>query len=97
MFSERAPSSRALGDQVRKASKYRGYQLSVGHGSVDNVVRPTRADHIVRQCLDVETLPGHPAGDEQMIRIPAASGRTQTAKRKACSIAGMRSAYRLSQ
>ena len=76
---------------ISLASKYRGYQLSVGHGSVDNVVRPTNADHIVRQCLDVETLPGRPAGDEQLgphtRRIwKGANGETQL---EACSIAGM--------
>jgi len=38
----------------------------VGHGSADNVVRPTNADHIVRQWLDVQTLPGRPKGDEQI-------------------------------
>jgi poly(hydroxyalkanoate) depolymerase family esterase len=68
MFNERAPSSRALGDHVRTASKHRGPwpKISVWHGSADNVVRPSNADHIVRQWLDVQKLPERPTGEEQI-------------------------------
>jgi poly(hydroxyalkanoate) depolymerase family esterase len=93
MFNERAPSSRALGDHVRTASKHRGPwpKISVWHGSADNVVRPTNADHIVRQWLDVQKLPERPAGEEQIgphtRRIwEDASGETRL---EAYSIAGM--------
>jgi poly(hydroxyalkanoate) depolymerase family esterase len=68
MFNERAPSSRALGDHVRTASKHRGPwpKISVWHGSADNVVRPTNAGHIVRQWLDVQKLPEGPTGEEKI-------------------------------
>jgi poly(hydroxyalkanoate) depolymerase family esterase len=68
MFSERAPSSRALGDRVRTASKYRGPwpKISVWHGTADTVVRPTNADHIVRQWLDVHRLPEPPTSEEHI-------------------------------
>jgi poly(hydroxyalkanoate) depolymerase family esterase len=68
MFNERAPSSRALGDHVRTASKHRGPwpKISVWHGSADDVVRPTNSDHIVRQWLEVQKLPERPTGEEQI-------------------------------
>jgi hypothetical protein len=93
MFNERAPSSRALGDHVRAASKHRGPwpKLSVWHGSADNVVRPSNADHIVRQWLNVHGLPEGPTGVEQIglhtRRIwEDANGETRL---EAYSIAGM--------
>lgn len=68
MFNERAPSSRALGDVVRTASNHRGPwpRISVWHGTADTVVRPSNADHIIRQWLDVQKLPERPSGDEQI-------------------------------
>jgi poly(hydroxyalkanoate) depolymerase family esterase len=93
MFNERAPSSRALGDHVRTASKHRGPwpKLSVWHGTADSVVRPTNADHIVRQWLDVQRLPEHPTSEEQIGRHTRrtwkdANGDTRL---EAYSIAGM--------
>jgi poly(hydroxyalkanoate) depolymerase family esterase len=93
MFNERVPSSRALGDQIRAASKHRGPwpKISVWHGSADNVVRPSNADHIVRQWLDVQSLPERPTGEEQIgphtRRIwKDANGATRL---EAYSIAGM--------
>jgi poly(hydroxyalkanoate) depolymerase family esterase len=93
MFNERAPSSRALGDHVRTASKHRGPwpKLSVWHGTADTVVRPTNADHIVRQWLDVQRLPEHPTSEEQIGRHTRrtwkdANGGTRL---EAYSIAGM--------
>ena len=70
MFNERAPSLRALGDHVRTASTHRGPwpKLSVWHGTADTVVRPTNADHIVHQWLDVQRLPEHPTSEEQIGR-----------------------------
>src|SRR5262245_27741553 len=70
MFNEHAPSSRALGDRVRTATKHRGPwpKLSVWHGSADTVVLPTNADHIVRQWLYVQRLPEHPTCEEQIGR-----------------------------
>jgi len=93
MFNERAPSSRALGDHVRTASKHRGPwpKISVWHGNADNVVRPSNADHIVRQWLDVQSLPERPTGEERIgphtRRIwKDANGETRL---EAYSIAGM--------
>jgi poly(hydroxyalkanoate) depolymerase family esterase len=93
MFNERAPSSRALGDHVRAASNHRGPwpKLSVWHGTADTVVRPTNADHIVRQWLDVQRLPEHSTYEEQIGRHTRrswndANGSTRL---EAYSIAGM--------
>jgi poly(hydroxyalkanoate) depolymerase family esterase len=68
MFNERAPSTRALGDHVRAASKHRGPwpKISVWHGAADTVVRPSNADHIVRQWLDVQKLPERPSSEERI-------------------------------
>ena len=70
MFNERAPSSRALGDGVRAASKHRGPwpKISVWHGTADTVVRVSNADHIIRQWLDVQKLPQHASGEEEIGR-----------------------------
>ena len=70
MFNERAPSLRALGDGVRAASKHRGPwpKISVWHGTADTVVRVSNADHIIRQWLDVQKLPQHASGEEEIGR-----------------------------
>jgi hypothetical protein len=93
MFNERAPSSRALGDVVRAASSHRGPwpKISVWHGMADAVVRPSNADHIVRQWLDVQKLPERPSGEERIGRHTRrvwkdASGATRL---EAYNIAGM--------
>ncbi len=68
MFSERAPSSRALGDQVRAASKHRGPwpKISVWHGTADAVVKPSNAEHIVKQWLNVQGLSELPSSEEHI-------------------------------
>jgi poly(hydroxyalkanoate) depolymerase family esterase len=68
MFNERAPSSRALGDQVRAASNHRGPwpKISVWHGTGDTIVRASNADHIIRQWVDVHKIP-EPSAREQRI------------------------------
>ncbi|HEY7309470.1 MAG TPA: PHB depolymerase family esterase, partial [Gemmataceae bacterium] len=70
MFNDRAPSSRALGDQVRGASNHPGPwpKISVWHGTADTVVRPSNADHIIKQWLDVQKLTERPSGEEQIGR-----------------------------
>ena len=59
MFNDRAPSARALGDRVRAASKHRGPwpRISVWHGTADAVVKPSNAEHIVSQWLNVHRVP----------------------------------------
>ena len=93
MFNERAPSSRALGDHVRAASKHRGPwpKISVWHGTADTVVRPCNGDHIIRQWIDVQKLPDRPSEEEQIGRHTRrvwrdATGATQI---EAYSITGM--------
>ncbi|MEH2623300.1 poly(hydroxyalkanoate) depolymerase family esterase [Bradyrhizobium sp. AZCC 1719] len=51
-----------LGDFVRKASKHRGPwpKVSVWHGSADRTVNPGNANEIVKQWLDVHSLPAAP-------------------------------------
>ena len=58
MFTEQSPSRRALGDRVRAASRHQGPwpRISVWHGSADPIVKPSNAEHIVRQWTD---LHGH--------------------------------------
>jgi poly(hydroxyalkanoate) depolymerase family esterase len=92
-FNERAPPSRALGDQVRAASNHRGPwpKISVWHGTADTVVRPSNADHIVRQWLDVQRVGERSSGEEQIGRHTRrvwknANGESQL---EAYSIAGM--------
>jgi poly(hydroxyalkanoate) depolymerase family esterase len=68
MFNERAPSSRALGDHVREASRHHGPwpRISVWQGTADTVVRPSNAEHIIRQWLDVQRLPERSSGEERI-------------------------------
>jgi poly(hydroxyalkanoate) depolymerase family esterase len=93
MFNDRAPSSRALGDHVRAASKHRGPwpKISVWHGTADTVVHPSNGDHIIRQWIDVQKLPDRPSEEEQNGRHTRrvwkdANGDTRL---EAYSIAGM--------
>jgi poly(hydroxyalkanoate) depolymerase family esterase len=61
MQSTSRPASK-LGDFVRKASKHKGPwpKVSVWHGSADRTVNPANADEIVKQWLDVHSLPAAP-------------------------------------
>ncbi len=63
MFNDRAPSGRALGDRVRAASKHRGPwpRISVWHGTADTIVKPSNAEHIVSQWLNVQGLQREPS------------------------------------
>jgi feruloyl esterase len=65
MFQGCAASARALGDRVRAASRHTGPwpKISVWHGSADPIVKPTNADGILRQWINVYGLSGHPAHD----------------------------------
>ena len=63
MFNDQAPSARALGDRVRAASKHDGPwpRISVWHGSADAVVKPSNAEHIVNQWINVQGLQREPS------------------------------------
>jgi poly(hydroxyalkanoate) depolymerase family esterase len=93
MFNDRAPSSRALGDRVRGASRHRGPwpKISVWHGTADTVVRPSNGDHIVRQWLDVQKLPERASSEEQIGRHTRRVWRDANGdlRLEAYSIAGM--------
>jgi poly(hydroxyalkanoate) depolymerase family esterase len=93
MFNERSPSARALGDAVRAASSHRGPWpiISVWHGTADTVVRPSNADHIVRQWLDVQKLPERPSVEERIGRHTRRVWKDENGdtRLEAYSIAGM--------
>jgi hypothetical protein len=52
------PSPRALGDRLRAASKHEGPwpRISVWHGTADAVVKPSNAEHILSQWINVQGL-----------------------------------------
>jgi poly(hydroxyalkanoate) depolymerase family esterase len=58
MFTEQSPTARALGDRVRAASGHRGPwpKISVWHGTADPIVKPSNAENIVSQWIDVHGL-----------------------------------------
>jgi poly(hydroxyalkanoate) depolymerase family esterase len=58
MFTEQSPSAHALGDRVRAASNHRGPwpKISVWHGTADPIVKPSNAENIVSQWIDVHGL-----------------------------------------
>jgi poly(hydroxyalkanoate) depolymerase family esterase len=58
MFTEQSPSAHALGDRVRAASRHRGPwpKISVWHGTADPIVKPSNAENIVSQWIDVHGL-----------------------------------------
>jgi hypothetical protein len=58
MFTEQSPSAHALGDRVRAASSHRGPwpKISVWHGTADPIVKPSNAENIVSQWIDVHGL-----------------------------------------
>ncbi len=70
MFSERCPSSRALGDRVRAASQHRGPwpKVSGWHGTADAIVKPSNADHSVKQWLNVQGLSEAASSEERIGR-----------------------------
>jgi poly(hydroxyalkanoate) depolymerase family esterase len=66
MFQGCAASAAALGDRVRAASRHTGPwpKISVWHGSEDAVVKPSNADGILRQWINVHGLPAHPSHED---------------------------------
>jgi feruloyl esterase len=70
MFQEQSPSTRALGDRVRAASRHSGPwpRISVWHGSADQIVKPSNAGHIVRQWCHVHGLAPEPSREERIGR-----------------------------
>jgi feruloyl esterase len=71
MFQDQSEPSATLGQKVRQASSHRGPwpRISVWHGGADATVKPSNADAIVRQWLDVHALvpdAASPQGDRQV-------------------------------
>lgn len=68
MFSEKSHIARALGENIRKASFHGGPwpTISVWQGSADPIVKPSNADHIIRQWLDVHGLATDPTLTERI-------------------------------
>jgi poly(hydroxyalkanoate) depolymerase family esterase len=66
MLGKRTRPHGGLGDRVRMASPHRGPwpKISVWHGSADAIVRPSNAEDIVRQWVDVHHLPSMPISEE---------------------------------
>jgi poly(hydroxyalkanoate) depolymerase family esterase len=64
---EHSRSARALGDQVRAATAYRGPwpRISVWHGSADPIVKPSNGESTIRQWINVHKLNEHPSHEEQ--------------------------------
>jgi poly(hydroxyalkanoate) depolymerase family esterase len=63
MFTDQSPSAHALGDRVRAASKHRGPwpKISVWHGTADSIVKPSNAENIASQWIDVHGLSAAPS------------------------------------
>ncbi len=68
MFTDTSPSASTLGDRVRSASGHRGPwpRISVWHGTSDAIVKPSNADHIVRQWTNVHGLLDTPGDSERI-------------------------------
>jgi poly(hydroxyalkanoate) depolymerase family esterase len=65
MQASKGRSPKELGDLVRKASNHRGRwpKISVWHGSADRTVHPGNGNEIVKQWLDVHSLPLAPMSE----------------------------------
>jgi poly(hydroxyalkanoate) depolymerase family esterase len=63
MFTEHTYSAAGLGNRVRAASGHRGPwpKISVWHGAVDPIVKPSNSEHIVRQWADVHGISATPS------------------------------------
>jgi poly(hydroxyalkanoate) depolymerase family esterase len=65
MYQSPSRAAGELGDLVRSASHHKGPwpKLSVWHGSADRTVNPANANEIVKQWLDVHSLPAAPMSE----------------------------------
>jgi len=66
MFQGVHNSPQVWGDQVRRASGYRGPwpKVSIWHGDADTTVRPDNGDAVAQQWADVHGLPAQPGSVE---------------------------------
>jgi hypothetical protein len=66
MFTEQSPSSQKLGDRVRAASKHGGPwpKISVWYGTADPIVKPSNAENIIQQWINVHGLSATPSCEE---------------------------------
>jgi poly(hydroxyalkanoate) depolymerase family esterase len=93
MFKEQRPSPRALGDRVRAASKHDGRwpRISVWHGTADAVVKPSNAEHIASQWINVQGLSREPSELEHAARYTRRvwTNENGEAQLEVFSVAGM--------
>lgn len=70
MFTEQSRSPEMLGGLLRSASKYNGPwpKLSVWHGTADQIVKPSNAEDLIRQWIEVTGLPVSPSFEESVGR-----------------------------
>ena len=66
MFTEQSTDAAALGDRVRVASRHRGPwpRISIWHGTVDPIVRPSNSEDIIRQWTNVHGISATPSYEE---------------------------------
>jgi poly(hydroxyalkanoate) depolymerase family esterase len=72
MFQGCVASDSELGDLVRAASRHKGPwpKIAVWHGSEDAVVKPSNADGILRQWINVHGLSVHPSLEDVVDGYP---------------------------
>ncbi len=68
MFTDQHSSARALGDRIRMASTHSGPwpKISIWHGTVDPIVKPSNAEGSIRQWLNVHGLCTAPSYEEKV-------------------------------
>jgi feruloyl esterase len=66
MFTEQPQPAHVLGERVRAASKHRGPwpKMTIWHGVADPIVKPSNAENILRQWIDVQGLSNTPSYEE---------------------------------
>jgi poly(hydroxyalkanoate) depolymerase family esterase len=93
MFKDQAPSPRALGDRVRAATKHEGPwpRISVWYGTADTIVKPSNAQHILNQWINVQGLPREPSEIDHGARYTRRvwTDRNGIPQLEAFSVAGM--------
>jgi poly(hydroxyalkanoate) depolymerase family esterase len=93
MFTEQSTDAFALGNRVRAASRHRGPwpKISIWHGTVDPIVKPSNSEDIIRQWTNVHGISAIPSYEESIgsHRRRVWSGADGAALIEAFSISGM--------
>jgi poly(hydroxyalkanoate) depolymerase family esterase len=66
MFTEQSTDALALGDRLRESSRHRGPwpKVSIWHGTVDPIVKPSNSEDIIQQWANVHGIPATPSYEE---------------------------------